>query len=50
MSEEKLDQLLEGMNELRLVTRALLDRKDKTNAKLDALIKEVLELRALFRS
>lgn len=29
MSEEKLDQLLEGMNELRLITRALVDGRTK---------------------
>lgn len=29
MSEQKLDILLEGINELLLVTREILDRKDK---------------------
>lgn len=45
MSEEKLDQLLEGMNELRLITRALVDRQDETDAKLDALTMEVHQLK-----
>ncbi|KZE46231.1 hypothetical protein AV540_01075 [Brevibacillus parabrevis] len=45
MSEEKLDQILEGMNELRLVTRALLDRQDETDAKLEALTMEVHQLK-----
>ncbi|WP_432776173.1 hypothetical protein AAFJ72_04140 [Brevibacillus gelatini] len=45
MSEAKLDQLLEGMNELRLVTRAILDRQDETDAKLEALTLEVHQLK-----
>ncbi|EJL45902.1 hypothetical protein P4U99_15085 [Brevibacillus agri] len=45
MSEEKIDQLLEGMNELRLVTRAILDRQDETDAKLEALTMEVHQLK-----
>ena len=38
MSMEKLDLLLEGMSELRQVTRAILDRLDSMNQKLDNLI------------
>ncbi|MGV2719982.1 UNVERIFIED_CONTAM: hypothetical protein PO554_26320 [Klebsiella pneumoniae] len=45
MSEEKIDQLLEGMNELRLVTRAILDRQDETDAKLEALTMEAHQLK-----
>ncbi|GED67788.1 hypothetical protein BRE01_14900 [Brevibacillus reuszeri] len=41
MSVDKLDLLLEGMNELRQVTRAILDRQDENDAKLDALTMEV---------
>lgn len=36
--EEKLDLLLEGINELFLLTREILDRQDKMIAKLDVLI------------
>ncbi|MGG1664226.1 hypothetical protein [Brevibacillus sp. NRS-1366] len=45
MSMDKLDLLLEGMNELRQVTRAILDRQDETDAKLDALTMEVHQLK-----
>ena len=45
MSMDKLDLLLEGMNELRQVTRAILDRQDETDAKLEALTMEVHQLK-----
>ena len=41
MSTEKLDLLLEGMNELRQVSRTNLDRLDENDAKLEALTMEV---------
>ncbi|MFP3390925.1 hypothetical protein [Brevibacillus sp. SIMBA_040] len=41
MTMEKLDLILEGMNELRQVTRAILDRLDENDAKLEALTMEV---------
>ncbi|MFA4136257.1 MULTISPECIES: hypothetical protein [unclassified Brevibacillus] len=45
MSEQKLDILLEGINELLLVTREILDRKDKMIVKLDVLIMEVRQIK-----
>ncbi|NQF16730.1 hypothetical protein HPY31_22915 [Brevibacillus sp. HB1.3] len=45
MSEQKLDILLEGINELFLVTREILDRKDKMIVKLDVLIMEVRQIK-----
>ncbi|GIO08287.1 hypothetical protein J31TS6_43150 [Brevibacillus reuszeri] len=45
MSMEKLNLLLEGMNELRQVTRTILDRLDSMNQKLDNLIIDVQLIR-----
>ncbi|WP_164684920.1 hypothetical protein [Brevibacillus reuszeri] len=45
MSTEKLNLLLEGMNELRQVTRTILDRLDSMNQKLDNLIIDVQLIR-----
>lgn len=44
--EQKLDFLMEGMNELRLYTRALLDRQDELDAKMDALTLDVHQIKA----
>ncbi|MGG4452668.1 hypothetical protein [Brevibacillus porteri] len=46
MSNEKLDILIEGMNELRLVAHALMDRQDELDAKIDALTMDVHLLKA----
>ncbi|GEC90806.1 hypothetical protein [Brevibacillus brevis] len=46
MSNEKLDILIEGVNELRLVVHALMDRQDELDAKMDALTMEVHQLKA----
>lgn len=46
MSNEKLDILVEGMNELRLIAHALIDRQDELDAKMDALTMEVHQLKA----
>ncbi|MED1782748.1 hypothetical protein P4V43_13080 [Brevibacillus fortis] len=45
MSNEKLDILIEGMNELRLVAHALMDRQDELDAKMEALTMEVHQLK-----
>lgn len=45
MADDKLDLLLEGMGELRQITRAILDRQDETDAKLEALAMDVHQLR-----
>ncbi|MGK5510431.1 hypothetical protein [Brevibacillus formosus] len=46
MSNEKLDILIEGMNELRLVAHALMDRQDELDAKMEALTMDVHQLKA----
>ncbi|MBG9941402.1 hypothetical protein ABE237_05450 [Brevibacillus formosus] len=46
MSNEKLDILIEGMNELRLVAHALMDRQDELDAKMEALTLDVHQLKA----
>ncbi|MBY0087959.1 MULTISPECIES: hypothetical protein [Brevibacillus] len=46
MSNEKLDILVEGMNELRLVAHALMDRQDEFDAKMEALTMDVHQLKA----
>ncbi|EJL26929.1 hypothetical protein [Brevibacillus sp. BC25] len=45
MSNEKLDILIEGMNELRLVAHALMDRQDELDAKMEALTMDVHQLK-----
>ncbi|ATF11433.1 hypothetical protein HPY28_11985 [Brevibacillus sp. HB1.2] len=45
MSNEKLDILIEGMNELRLVSHALMDRQDELDAKMEALTMDVHQLK-----
>lgn len=46
MSNEKLDILIEGMNELRSVAHALMDRQDELDAKMEALTLDVHQLKA----
>lgn len=46
MSNEKLDILVEGMNELRLIAHALIDRHDELDAKMEALTMDVHQLKA----
>ncbi|MCC8434420.1 hypothetical protein HP567_007630 [Brevibacillus sp. M2.1A] len=46
MSNEKLDILIEGMNELRLVAHALMDRQDEFDTKMEALTMHVHQLKA----
>ncbi|MGG4461822.1 hypothetical protein ABEX29_26305 [Brevibacillus porteri] len=45
MSNEKLDILIEGMNELRLVAHALMDRQDELDAKMEVLTMDVHQLK-----